>query len=124
MKSLGITFMITEFMGPTLEDLFELCNRRFSLKTTCMIFIQLIERIRDLHSFNFVHRDIKPDNFMFGYGEKTNIAHVIDFGLSNKYFTPSFGHIPFTEKSSLTGTARFASVNAHKGYELSRRDDL
>ena len=123
-RSLGITFLITEFLGPTLQDLFEICGRRFSLKTTCMIFHQLIEGIRDFHNYSFVHRDIKPDNFMFGYKEKTNKMHLIDFGLANKYFDNVAGHIPFQQKTSLTGNARFASTNAHKGYELSRRDDM
>ena len=80
--------------------------------------------MRDLHSFNFVHRDVKPDNFMFGYKEKTNKIHMIDFGMASKYYDQATGHIAFHQKASLTGTARFASANAHKGFELSRRDDL
>ena len=61
---------------------------------------------------------------MFGYKEKTNKLHLIDFGLANKYFDKKDGHITFKIKKSLTGNARFASVNAHRGYELSRRDDM
>ena len=61
---------------------------------------------------------------MFGYKEKTNKMHIIDFGLASKYYDSATGHIPFLEKASPTGTARFASTNAHKGFELSRRDDL
>lgn len=62
---------------------------------------------------------------MFGYKEKTNKIHLIDFGLASKYIdNATGGHIPFNIRTSLTGNARFASVNAHKGYELSRRDDL
>lgn len=60
-----------------------------------MIFYQLIEGIRDFHNYSFVHRDIKPDNFMFGYKEKTNKMHLIDFGLANKYYDKVTGHIPF-----------------------------
>ena len=61
---------------------------------------------------------------MFGYKEKTNKMHIIDFGLACKYYDAVTGHIAFEEKAGLTGTARFASINAHKGFELSRRDDL
>jgi casein kinase 1 len=62
-----INFMITEYLGPSIEDLFELCDREFSIKTICMIFHQLIQRIQEIHNKTFVHRDIKPDNFLFGY---------------------------------------------------------
>lgn len=64
--------MITEFLGPTLEDIFDICGRQFSLKTTCMLFVQMIELLRSIHEHDFIHRDIKPDNFLFGYGSRSN----------------------------------------------------
>merc|ERR1712050_99373 len=69
-----------------------------------------------------VHRDIKPENFMWGIKEKQHHLHVIDFGLSKKYYDTK--HAVMKQKLSLTGTARYASINAHKGVEQSRRDDL
>lgn len=123
MKSMGMFFMITEFLGPTLEDIFDICGRQFSLKTTCMLFLQMLQLVRMLHQRDYLHRDIKPDNFLFGYASKSPQLFAVDFGLAKKYKTPE-GHIQFCEKQSLTGTARYASYNAHKGYELSRRDDL
>merc|ERR1712217_945989 len=69
-----------------------------------------------------IHRDIKPENFMFGIQNKIHHLYLIDFGLSKRYFDEK--HVPMRTKLSLTGTARYASINAHKGIEQSRRDDL
>jgi len=71
-----------------------------------------------LHNNHFIHRDMKPDNFLIGHGKKQNIIYVIDFGLAKRYRDPKTGeHIPYKDNKSLTGTARYASVNAHLGIE-------
>lgn len=117
--------MVIDLLGPSLEDLFNYCNRKFTFKTVLLLADQLICRIEYIHARCFIHRDIKPDNFLMGIGRRGLQVNVIDFGLAKKYRDPrTHLHIPYRENKNLTGTARYASVNTHLGIEQSRRDDL
>eukprot|EP01114_Cavostelium_apophysatum_P002734 TRINITY_DN1241_c0_g3_i1.p1 TRINITY_DN1241_c0_g3~~TRINITY_DN1241_c0_g3_i1.p1 ORF type:complete len:509 (-),score=89.74 TRINITY_DN1241_c0_g3_i1:69-1595(-) len=119
-----MNIMAMDLLGPSLEDLFSFCSRQFSLKTILMIAQQMIRLVEYLHSKNFIHRDIKPDNFVMGRGKKAATVHIIDFGLAKKYRDSKNTHLPYRTLKSLTGTPRYASINTHLGIEQSRRDDL
>ena len=77
--------MVIDLLGPSLEDLFNYCKNKFSIKTVFMLAEQMIARVEFMHSRSFLHRDVKPDNFLIGVGKKSHVVHVIDFGLSKRY---------------------------------------
>ena len=116
--------LVMQLLGKSLEELL-MERKNFSLKTVCMLGYQMINTLEFIHERHILHRDVKPDNFVMGLDELSENVYLIDFGLAKKYRSmTTLIQYPLTKKDKLTGTARYASINALKGYEHSRRDEL
>ena len=116
------TYLVLDLLGISLSEMLKI-YKRFSLKTTLLLGIQMIKIVELLHSKYLLHRDIKPDNFIFGLGTTTNKLHLIDFGFSKRYDYDGI-HILEKEINNLIGSPNFVSLNVHNSIEPSRRDDL
>ena len=116
--------LVETLLGKNLFDIFLQKQNKFSLKEVCMIAIQILDRIQYVHSKFIIHRDIKPNNFVIGRDDP-NVIYLVDFGLCKKYRSSKTKcHIKFANKKKIVGTLRFLSLNALKGGEQSRKDDL
>ena len=123
-KTKSYRALVEPLLGDSLFDIFIKKGKEFPLAELCLIALQVLDRLQTLHCQYFIHRDIKPDNFLIGRKDP-NIIYLIDFGLSKKYkSSQTRKHIKYRNTGKLTGTLRFGSPNALKGGEQSRKDDL
>ena len=112
--------LVMETLGPDLGQLFRQHRKQFSNKTVLMLAEQFLNRIELLHEEGYIHRDIKPDNFLMGlaHGKFKHVVYLADFGLTKKNTEI------YNEKAGSEGTSLYASLNTHLGISQSRRDDL
>jgi len=120
-------YMVINLLGPSITHIKQKYNT-FSLISLFKIVNQIIERLEYLHDNELIHRDVKPDNFLFGLDEQKELIYIIDFGFCKRYMREdedgTKNHIEMTTANSIVGTPQFVSINIHKGLTPSRRDDI
>ncbi|CDW52240.1 Pkinase domain containing protein [Trichuris trichiura] len=123
----GLNYYAFQLLGVNLSTLRKACpGCSFTFSTVHRVAVQCIEAIRDLHSANYIHRDIKTSNFMIGYGSKTVIrcVYLIDFGLAKCYIDENGKHYHEEGQANFRGTLRYASITTHEQQHQGRKDDL
>lgn len=122
-KQHNVKLIVMELLGNSLSA--QLAHSsKLSLKSILIIADQILEILKNIHAKGVLHRDIKPENILFGIYEESKEIYLTDFGISKLYLDQNNCHIPFETDCAFVGTIRFASEAAHKGHQLSRKDDL
>jgi serine/threonine protein kinase len=115
-------YMVINLLGNSLQELIHKM-KSFSLNLVLKIGIKIINILKVIHDKGLIHRDIKPDNFLFGIND-LNHLYLIDFGFCKSYLDENNCHIKFKPTNGLIGSKNYASIMSHNRKELSRRDDL
>jgi casein kinase I family protein HRR25 len=116
-------YMVISLLGKSLQEI-KNKHKLFSLKSTLLIGIKIITLLKTIHEKGLLHRDVKPDNFLFALNNNKEI-YIIDFGFCRSYINHETNkHISIKKTNNLIGTQTYASINAHDYIELSRRDDI
>ena len=117
--------MVMPLLGDTLSSFKQsFLEKKMHLITILSFGQQMVQRLQYIHEKGFIHRDVKPDNFLFDLNTDVNNMYLVDFGFCKQYLLPDGSHIPMKSKKQLIGTPNYISINIHNGIEPSRRDDL
>uniref|UniRef100_A0AC35UES6 Protein kinase domain-containing protein n=1 Tax=Rhabditophanes sp. KR3021 TaxID=114890 RepID=A0AC35UES6_9BILA len=120
--------LITELMGPSLQQLLFYCDGKFGFESSVKLGLQMIDLLKGLHQSDLIHNDLKPENFVTSLDMTNQNVYIIDFGLTKNYklqnTTKQNQHMPWKKTKAMIGTANYVSLNTHNGIEMSRRDDL
>ena len=124
-KDVDNYYMVINLLGDSLQTIKNSNRTGFSLTLTLQLGIKLISLLKVIHDKGLVHRDIKPDNFLFERNENGAQLFIIDFGFCKTFMNQSTQtHNDMKKTKSLIGSLTYASLNAHDFIDLSRRDDM
>ena len=116
-------YIVMNLLGKSLY-LFKKIHHKLSIDFVMNVGEQMIRRLQVLHNKGIIHRDIKPSNFVFGIQNETSVLFLIDYGFCKGYIQQNGTHVPLKKINNVIGSINYISLNVHKKYEPSRRDDI
>lgn len=115
-------YVVMSLLGQNLQKKMMIMRKIISTDVVIEIGLQCLQRIKSLHEQFYIHRDLKPQQYLVD--SDLNVS-LIDFGLCKKYLNKKMMiHIPYSDNRPFVGTINYASLNTHLGIQQSRRDDL
>ncbi|CAD6195150.1 unnamed protein product [Caenorhabditis auriculariae] len=127
------SYMIMTLLGDNLKHLKNnnaTVKERFTRGTWSRLGIQCLYSVKYVHDCGYIHRDIKPNNFVMGASDdpsRCRMVHILDFGLARAYaFLRDDKWIARRARgtSEFRGTQKYCSANVHLRKEQGRHDDL
>uniref|UniRef100_A0A914EDR4 Protein kinase domain-containing protein n=1 Tax=Acrobeloides nanus TaxID=290746 RepID=A0A914EDR4_9BILA len=112
-------YIVMEHLGPDLSRIRRsLPRKRFTIHTAMRISADVLKRLEALHLSGWIYRDVKPQNFAIGIGEKSSTVYILDFGMTRRAREKERRAAP------VAGTFRYISLRTNSYKEQSYRDDL
>lgn len=148
----GFDCIVIDLLGSNLKQ-FQQITPNMPLELIIDFGTQLVSCLEHIHDKGIVYRDVKPENFLFSASadiipsfshaspppsppsstsssfvcKKDTSLYAVDFGLATWWRNPKTMKAYSESKKPIkykTGTARYASLNIHRGRTHARRDDM
>jgi serine/threonine protein kinase len=121
----NFNYLMVDLLGPSLDALMLNSGGKLQLRLALDLARQMVERVQTLHSRGYVHRDLRPDHFLYGRENRPTRLFLSGFAIAKKYLRSDGKHQGYRDsRLSFAGTARYCSINTQLGVEQSRRDDI
>ena len=118
-------YYIMDLFGPSLHRISErYSSGKLPLSRALILCLEMLHALEALHEKGFVHRDVKPSNFLLSGGSSNDSVALVDFGLSERYTDWKNEIRPYAYHTGFAGTETYASPNVHRGIRYAPRDDL